>query len=82
MCCSLYIHAYTQMNLHTFAHAHGGRGFVVFDSHARFPGPAPPDSRDGPPPLPPLFLSLANVSGDHGKIGTGVCLSLCVCVCL
>ncbi len=35
-------------------------------------GPAPPPSADGPPPLPPLFLSLANVSGDHGKIGTPV----------
>jgi len=35
-------------------------------------GPAPQDSHDGPPPLPPLFLSLANVSGDHGTIGTPV----------
>lgn len=35
-------------------------------------GPAPRDSHDAPPPLPPLFLSLANVSGDHGKIGTPV----------
>jgi hypothetical protein len=35
-------------------------------------GPAPRDSHHGPPPLPPLFLSLANVSGDHGKIGTPV----------
>ena len=35
-------------------------------------GPAPHDNQDGPPPLPPLFLSLANVSGDHGTIGTPV----------
>jgi len=35
-------------------------------------GPAPPDDHDGPPPLPPVFQSLANVSGDHGSIGTPV----------
>jgi hypothetical protein len=27
-------------------------------------GPAPPDDHDGPPPLPPVFQSLANVSGN------------------
>ena len=28
-------------------------------------GPAPPDDHNGPPPLPPVFLSLANVSGTR-----------------
>ena len=52
----------------TYAHHHS---LPLHYPHT-FPGPAPQDSHDGPPPLPPLFLSLANVSGDHGTIGTPV----------
>jgi hypothetical protein len=48
------------------------RASLFLPSSLLHAGPAPPASPDGPPPLPPLFLSLANVSGDHGKIGTPV----------
>uniref|UniRef100_A0A7S4JPR2 Peptidase A1 domain-containing protein n=1 Tax=Guillardia theta TaxID=55529 RepID=A0A7S4JPR2_GUITH len=35
-------------------------------------GPAPARVPGSAPPLPPFFLSLANVSGDHGPIGKPV----------
>jgi len=35
-------------------------------------GPAPARTAGAPPPLPPFFLSLANVTGDHGPEGTPV----------
>lgn len=46
-------------------------GVLDGDGIAGF-GPGAANKPFAPPPLPPVFLALANVSGDHGKIGTPV----------